>query len=32
MSPEILKQEKYDNSVDIWCLGCFLFEIICFKF
>ena len=31
MSPEILKHEKYDNSVDIWCLGCFLFEIICFK-
>ena len=28
MSPEIMNNDKYDQSVDIWGLGCFLFEII----
>ena len=35
MAPEILKGEKYDNKVDIWSLGCIVYELctlnICFK-
>ena len=27
MCPEVISNEKYDKSVDIWGLGCFLFEI-----
>jgi NIMA (never in mitosis gene a)-related kinase 1/4/5 len=28
MCPEVINKEKYDKSVDIWGLGCFLFEMI----
>jgi serine/threonine protein kinase len=28
MSPEILKHEKYDESVDIWSMGILLFEMV----
>lgn len=31
MTPEMLNHEEYDNSVDIWGLGCFLFELITYR-
>ena len=35
MAPEILNGEKYDNKVDIWALGCIIYELctlnICFE-
>ena len=35
MAPEILKWEKYSNKVDIWALGCIIYELctlnICFE-
>lgn len=27
MAPEIIKGEKYNQKVDIWALGCFLYEL-----
>lgn len=30
MTPEMLDHKEYDKSVDIWGLGCFLFELISF--
>lgn len=27
LSPEILQNEKYDNSVDIWSIGILAFEL-----
>jgi serine/threonine protein kinase len=35
MAPEIIKEDLYNNKVDIWALGCILYELctlnICFK-
>tara|TARA_Y100001972_G_C7649747_1_gene326642 strand:- start:823 stop:1743 length:921 start_codon:yes stop_codon:yes gene_type:complete len=31
MSPEVMNNDKYDKSVDIWGLGCFLFEIMTYN-
>ena len=35
MAPEMLKGEKYSNKVDIWALGCIIYELftlnICFQ-
>ena len=35
MAPEILKGEKYNNKIDIWALGCIIYELltlnICFE-
>ena len=28
MAPEIINNEKYDKSIDIWALGVLLFELI----
>ncbi len=34
MAPEIIKGEKYNNKIDIWALGCIIYELctlnICF--
>ena len=27
MAPEIFNEEKYDNKVDIWALGCIIYEL-----
>ena len=27
MSPEIIKGEKYNNKIDIWALGCIIYEL-----
>ena len=32
MAPEILKGEKYNNKVDIWALGCIIFELCTLNF
>ena len=31
MSPELFKHEEYSKKIDIWALGCFLFELMVFK-
>jgi len=31
VSPEMLKNSKYDAKADIWSLGCIVYEIITFK-
>lgn len=31
MCPEIYKRERYDSKVDIWALGCVLYEMISLK-
>lgn len=31
MCPEIYKRERYDSKVDIWALGCILYELITLK-
>ena len=35
MAPELLNQEKYDNKIDIWALGCIIYELftlnLCFE-
>ena len=31
MSPEIYKRERYDIKVDIWALGCILYELMTLK-
>tara|TARA_Y100000114_G_C11748474_1_gene322929 strand:+ start:297 stop:1202 length:906 start_codon:yes stop_codon:yes gene_type:complete len=31
MTPEMLQHKEYDKSIDIWGLGCFLFELISFR-
>lgn len=28
-APEIIKDEKYSKSVDIWALGCVLYTLLC---
>ena len=28
MSPELIRRESYDKKVDIWALGCILFEMV----
>ena len=28
MSPEILKDEPYNQKTDVWALGCILFEML----
>lgn len=28
MAPEMLKNEPHDHSLDIWCLGILLYELI----
>ena len=28
MSPEISNEEKYDSKVDVWSLGCLLYELV----
>ena len=36
MAPELLNGQKYDNKVDIWALGCIIYELFtleqCFDF
>ena len=31
MSPELFKREEYSKKIDIWAVGCFLFELMAFK-
>ena len=31
MAPEILKGEKYNSKVDIWALGCIIYELLTFN-
>ena len=35
MAPEVIKGEKYNNKVDIWALGCIIYELftleVCFE-
>ena len=31
MGPEIFKIDRYDMKIDIWALGCVLFEMLCLK-
>lgn len=31
MSPEIFKRERYDVKVDVWALGCILYELMTLK-
>lgn len=28
LSPEILKEELYDQRVDVWAIGCALYELL----
>ena len=28
LAPEIINKELYDNSVDVWCLGILLYEML----
>lgn len=28
LAPEVLKKQEYDNSVDWWCLGAVLYEMM----
>jgi serine/threonine protein kinase len=28
MAPEVLHQERYDSAIDIWSLGCVIYEIV----
>lgn len=28
LAPEIVKGDPYDSSVDLWCLGCLIFEML----
>ena len=30
MSPELFKEEEYNEKTDVWSLGCFLYELITF--
>jgi len=32
MAPEIIKGEKYNNKVDIWALGCIIYELCTLNF
>ena len=31
MAPEIIKNEKYNNKVDLWSYGCIIYELITFE-
>lgn len=31
MAPEVFNEEGYDNKIDIWSLGCVLYEILTFN-
>ena len=31
LSPEVLKQEPYDQRVDLWAVGCALYELLTLK-
>ena len=31
MAPEVLKGEKYNNKIDIWALGCIIYELLTLK-
>jgi len=31
LSPEIVKEERYNNKSDVWSLGCILYEMCCGK-
>ena len=31
MSPEMIKDTKYDAKADVWSLGCIVYEMIMFK-
>ena len=31
MAPEIIKGEKYNNKIDIWALGCIIYELFTFN-
>lgn len=31
MTPEMIQNKQYDKTVDVWGLGCFLFELISFR-
>ena len=31
MGPEIFKRDRYDMKIDVWALGCVLFEMLCLK-
>ena len=28
-APEIFKNEKYDHWIDVWALGCIIFQLAC---
>ena len=28
MAPEMIKNQQHDHSLDVWCLGIFLYELI----
>ena len=28
MAPELLKKEGYSKSIDWWCLGCMIYEMV----
>lgn len=31
MAPELLKSEPYNNSIDIWSLGCVFYELLTYN-
>lgn len=31
LSPEMIKGQKYDESVDVWAVGILTFELVCGK-
>ena len=31
MAPEVCKGDKYDSKVDVWGIGCILYELACFR-
>ena len=29
MAPELIRQQRYDEKVDVWSLGCIVYQLLC---